>query len=173
MSCKVVVFDFDSTLTCPLYLADKKVWAIADKPEVLASLTAEQRFENFGGRDRIAMLQELLSTLHARNVELFIISIGYKEAIVPLLEAVGLLEHFRLDQIFGQDSPELVNRNYVKGALIADLSQRYGWTKDDVLFVDDSEKHIKRAKTVAHTILVRPPTLGTDDIIRILDMVIR
>jgi len=157
-ACKVVVFDFDSTLSSPIYVASRRVWAIADKPEVLASLSAAEKIENFGGAERLASLDALLQTLRDRGVDLFIISIGFKRAIVPLLEAVALVRHFDVAKIYGQDSPELASRHYVKADLIAHLATKKQWTTPkDVLFVDDSAEHIAAAQAIniARTLKVR------------------
>mmetsp|Transcript_7762 Transcript_7762/g.32117 ORF Transcript_7762/g.32117 Transcript_7762/m.32117 type:complete len:166 (-) Transcript_7762:275-772(-) len=150
---RVVVLDFDSTLTAPIFLERARAWAIADKPELLATMGPEELVANFGGAARIAALDALLGALR----ELCIVSIGYKRAIVPQLRGVGLLRHFDAARIFGQDSRELRSVGYVKADLIAALAAEHGWAPADILFVDDSEEHVDaaRARGVCATFLVR------------------
>ena len=54
----------------------------------------------------------------------------------------GLSSYFPESRVFGQDSQLLIERDYVKAALIEHLMARRGWAFGDVLFVDDSQKNI-------------------------------
>ncbi|KAJ8610025.1 hypothetical protein CTAYLR_006630 [Chrysophaeum taylorii] len=144
---RVVIFDFDSTLSEPQYVARHKAWAIADKPQLLDTLSTEERIANFGGRHRVDALDALLGSLLASNAEVYIVSLGFKCAIVPQLETVGLLRHFDQSRIYGQDSDALRGVHYVKADLIALLVEANCWRAADVLFVSEP--------------IVYSPTVGT------------
>ena len=96
-----VVFDFDSTLSQPFFLRRFDRWAIAGTPGVCSDMTEHEIVENFGGRNRLGRLRTLLAKLAAARVHTFIISIGYKEAILPHLHVAGLAEFFHCDNAFG------------------------------------------------------------------------
>lgn len=151
---KALILDFDSTISSPTYLARANAWAVADNRALFASMSNEEICANFGGAHRIAALKALLGELKAAGVHLGIISIGFREALVPHLEKAGLLHLFELQHIFGQDSPELRAVGFVKARLIAQLMRARDWDFGDVLFVDDSPEHIEKASATCKTLLV-------------------
>mgnify|MGYP001804728605 CR=1 FL=1 len=157
---KALFLDFDSTLSKPQFLERLGVWAIADKPDVLNSLTPEERIANFGGADRIAALDSLLSAVGS-STELYIESLGFKHAIIPQLETASLMRHFEPDNIYGQD--ELRSVKYVKAKLIASIVASHQWA--DALFVDDSKDHIAVAnkRRVCRTLHVQGNGLSLDE----------
>lgn len=161
---KALFLDFDSTLTTPQFLERLGVWAIADKPEVLSSLSPEERISNFGGADRIKAIDSLLAAV-ASSTDLFIVSLGFKHAIIPQLETASLMRHFEPRNIYGQD--ELRSVNYVKAKLIAALMASHHWT--DVLFVDDSKDNIAAAnkRRVCRTLHVQDSGLSLAEMDRI------
>ena len=75
-----VVFDFDSTLSSPVFLQRFGRWAIADKPKILSAMTKEEIVANFGGHDRLCRLRKMMSALAEAHVHMLIISIGFKKA---------------------------------------------------------------------------------------------
>ncbi len=156
MPVKAVVFDFDSTLSTPTFLTRENQWAVADKKAIFASMNETEIIANFGGSERISALDKLLSSLERAGTVLFIVSIGYRAAFMPHLRSVGLLKFFSEERIFGQDSPQLREVEFVKGRLIANIMSAMSWTHDEVLFIDDSKEHIERASTVCKTLLVSP-----------------
>ncbi|KAL1519070.1 hypothetical protein AB1Y20_003337 [Prymnesium parvum] len=151
---KALVLDFDSTLSTPTWQAGHGKWAVADNRALFQAMTLDQQIANFGGGERIRDLTALLEALTARAVALYIVSIGYKEAFVPHLQTAGLLRFFDPERIYGQDSKELRDVGFVKGALIRQIMEIQGWAHDDVVFVDDSQEHIEKASQVCRTILV-------------------
>lgn len=125
---------------------------MADKLDLFTAMTSAERLANFGGAERIRQLDELLGELKDASITLFIVSIGHKRAIVPHIETAGLLRHFDVADVYGQDCDELRSRQFVKGALIKDLMAARGWSQDEALFVDDSIEHIKGAAEVCRTL---------------------
>ena len=160
MPVKAVVFDFDSTISTPTFLERAGQWAVADKKDIFKSMSTHEIVANFGGATRIEALKGLLATLKAADIVLYIVSIGFREAFMPHLEAVGLLPFFQHDRIFGQDSPELRQLEFVKGRLIARFMADAGWNREEVLFIDDSREHIERASAVCTTLLVSKAKVG-------------
>jgi|EP00900_Chrysochromulina_parva_P002010 phosphoglycolate phosphatase-like HAD superfamily hydrolase len=153
---RALVLDFDSTISTPRYIERLQEWAVADKVQIFEALTPDEHIENLGGQERIDALKALLLELSEAGVTLFIISIGYRVALMPQLETAGLLRFFADNRVYGQDSPELRQLGFVKGRLIERIMNHHGWGRDDVLFVDDSMEHIDRASTVCKTLLVPP-----------------
>ena len=153
---RALVLDFDSTISTPQYIERLQEWAVADKVQIFQALTTDEHIENLGGQKRIDALKALLLELSEAGVTLFIISIGYRVALMPQLETAGLLRFFADNRVYGQDSPELRQLGFVKGRLIERIMNHHGWGRDDVLFVDDSTEHIESASTVCKTLLVPP-----------------
>ena len=132
---RALVLDFDSTISTPRYIERLQEWAVADKAQIFEALTPDEHIENLGGQERIDALKALLLELSEAGVTLFIISIGYRVALMPQLETAGLLRFFADNRVYGQDSPELRQLGFVKGRLM---------------------EHIDRASTVCKTLLVPP-----------------
>lgn len=153
---KALVLDFDSTISTPTWIARLNEWAVADKVHIFQQLSPEEHIANLGGRERIETLKALLIELSEAGITLFIVSIGFRTALMPQLETAGLLRFFADNRVYGQDSPELRQRQFVKGALIEQIKNQHGWAFDDVLFVDDSKEHIEAAAKVCKTLLVPP-----------------
>ena len=161
MPIKALILDFDSTISTPTFLERLQVWAVADKHEIFKIMTRDERIANFGGQPRIDTLAALLASLKEAGVALYIVSIGFKIAIVPHLETAELKSYFKDECIFGQDSKELRGFGFVKGKLIAQIMRGKNWQHDEVLFVDDSVEHIEKAKSVCQTLLVAPASKST------------
>mmetsp|Transcript_118592 Transcript_118592/g.382888 ORF Transcript_118592/g.382888 Transcript_118592/m.382888 type:complete len:447 (+) Transcript_118592:73-1413(+) len=150
-----VFFDFDSTLTTPIKLPRFHRHAVADRPDIFASMTSEEIIANFGGRQRIARLATLFRSLAETGTELFIVSIGFRDScIIPHLRAVGLAKFFLAENIYGQDSEALRSREFAKGRLIASLMTERGWEPNEVLFIDDSARHVEGAASVCEVLKV-------------------
>mmetsp|Transcript_58888 Transcript_58888/g.121682 ORF Transcript_58888/g.121682 Transcript_58888/m.121682 type:complete len:218 (+) Transcript_58888:39-692(+) len=153
-----VFFDFDSTMTTPIKLPRFHRHAVADSPEIFASMTPQEILANFGGRQRLARLGQVFEELTKMGCELFIVSIGFRDScILPHLQAVGLEQHFKPENVFGQDSKALQERGFVKGRLIADLMSdpSRGWLPTEGLFVDDSVRHTEAAAPYCEVVRVR------------------
>merc|ERR1719215_1549801 len=88
-----IFFDFDSTLTTPIKLSRFQRVAIADRPEIFSPMTSEGLISNFGGRSRLQQLSDLFQSLQEVGCELYIVSIGLRDAcIIPHLKALGLVK---------------------------------------------------------------------------------
>jgi len=138
----VVFFDFDSTLSTPQFLHRAQDIAVSDRPKLCCSMTRQEILLNFGGHQRLNDLAAMLRKLSQNDVAMFIISLGFTEAIQKHLNALGLDSFFPKDRIFGQDSPRMHEVQHQKAVLIHRLLQENGWQKVRALFVDDSDKHI-------------------------------
>mmetsp|Transcript_110922 Transcript_110922/g.324472 ORF Transcript_110922/g.324472 Transcript_110922/m.324472 type:complete len:215 (+) Transcript_110922:75-719(+) len=142
----VVFFDFDSTLTIPQYIQRARKYALADNPPLFAAMSEEEVFANFGGRERVERLAMMLQRLQQKGVELFIVSLGFTQAIQAHLSKVGLAGFFPADSVYGQDSPMLAAVHHRKAWLITRLLERHGWPPERALFVDDDDRHISLCK---------------------------
>ncbi|CAE7527289.1 unnamed protein product [Symbiodinium natans] len=79
-------------------------------------MTPQEILANFGGRPRLARMRQLFEELTKMGCELFIVSIGFRDTcILPHLQAVGLEQFFKPENVFGQDSRALQERGFVKG----------------------------------------------------------
>ncbi|CAK9068157.1 unnamed protein product, partial [Durusdinium trenchii] len=67
-----VFFDFDSTMTTPIKLPRFHRHAIADSPEIFASMTPQEILANFGGRPRLQRMGKLLQALTEAGCELLL-----------------------------------------------------------------------------------------------------
>mmetsp|Transcript_47386 Transcript_47386/g.95653 ORF Transcript_47386/g.95653 Transcript_47386/m.95653 type:complete len:217 (-) Transcript_47386:140-790(-) len=159
----VVFFDFDSTLTIPQYIQRAQRHALADNPRLFLSMSEDEIFANFGGRERVERLAAMLRCLQQRGVELFIISLGFVEAIQAHLRTVGLASFFRADAVFGQDSPMLAAVRHRKAWLITRLLERNGWPPERALFVDDDDRHISLCKKVQACSYLQPRGHGLNE----------
>ena len=117
----------------------------------------------FGGEERLARIRARLAALRAAGLDLFIVSIGFRTAIIPLLAEVDVGAFFPADRVYGQDSPELEAVNHSKGKLIAELRRLHGWAKHEVMFIDDSKTHIASARRVCDTLHVDGDEGVTED----------
>uniref|UniRef100_A0A7S0L8M7 Phosphoserine phosphatase n=1 Tax=Coccolithus braarudii TaxID=221442 RepID=A0A7S0L8M7_9EUKA len=124
---KAVFFDFDSTISTPIFIERAQKWAVADNVALFQQMDSTERVANLGGAERIAKLRTLFDALYNSDVALFIVSIGHRKAFVPHLHDVGLLGFFEQSRVYGQDSDELRAVNFVKGKLIEQIMQKHGW----------------------------------------------
>ena len=159
---RAVFFDFDSTLSTPIFIARARRWAVADDVSLFTQMSNEERLANLGGPARVAQLAALFTALAAGGVRLYIVSIGYRVAFAPHLEAAGLLRFFGASDVYGQEAPELRAVRFVKGALIAQIMAERGWRARDALFIDDSIEHIQSARPVCRTLHVEERKGMTD-----------
>eukprot|EP00913_Durusdinium_trenchii_P027829 g26094.t1 len=158
-----VFFDFDSTMTTPIKLPRFHRHAIADSPEIFASMTPQEILANFGGRPRLQRMGKLLQALTEAGCELFIVSIGFRDTcILPHLHATGLLQHFRAENT----AKDAQKPNYLKlpaqrfssvlpPEAAADLMADRRWTPQEALFVDDSVKHVESAADTCEVVRVQ------------------
>eukprot|EP00927_Polykrikos_kofoidii_P068064 TRINITY_DN63459_c0_g1_i1.p1 TRINITY_DN63459_c0_g1~~TRINITY_DN63459_c0_g1_i1.p1 ORF type:complete len:210 (+),score=37.75 TRINITY_DN63459_c0_g1_i1:68-631(+) len=147
-----VFFDFDSTLSSPQFLPWANDYAVADRSEIFEKMTDDEIFANFGGRERVNRLAQMLERLTDKGVTLFIISLGFKKGILRHLETVGLGRFWIAQRVYGQDSQELAQARFAKAMLIRWLLSEHGLLWEHALFVDDDDRHItlcRRSETCA------------------------
>ena len=137
-----MVLDFDGTLSTPKYVERLQNWAVCDKEVLISSLTDDEIWANGGGVQRVELMRQMLEQLQSQGCALYIVSLGFTGAIRRHLDVWGLSSYFPESRVFGQDSPLLIERDYVKASLIEHLMARRGWAFGDVLFVDDSQKNV-------------------------------
>ena len=91
----------------------------------MLNMTPAEIVANFGGKERIARLELMLQRLSAAGTRLMIISLGRTECIAAHLKAVNLLRHFKEEDIYGRDSPDLRKHRcgglFCKALLILEL----------------------------------------------------
>ena len=114
-----VFFDYDGTLTTPVFVERVQKWAISDKPAVCALLTPAELERQFGGQQRLAILRLLFTRLRELGISLHIVSHGRLAAIERQLAAVGLLQEGHFSRIVASDSRPLQAVDNDKGAYIA------------------------------------------------------
>eukprot|EP00437_Effrenium_voratum_P037748 CAMPEP_0181472380 /NCGR_PEP_ID=MMETSP1110-20121109/39572_1 /TAXON_ID=174948 /ORGANISM="Symbiodinium sp., Strain CCMP421" /LENGTH=214 /DNA_ID=CAMNT_0023597451 /DNA_START=45 /DNA_END=689 /DNA_ORIENTATION=- len=144
-------------MTTPIKIPRFHRHAVADTPAIFGAMTPQEILANFGGRQRLQRMGEVLKALADAGCELFIVSIGFRDScILPHLNAVGLSRHFPAENVFGQDSRALQDRGFSKGRLIADImaDPKRQWSAADALFIDDSIKHVESAAEVCEVIRV-------------------
>eukprot|EP00405_Crypthecodinium_cohnii_P037808 CAMPEP_0206540352 /NCGR_PEP_ID=MMETSP0325_2-20121206/8939_1 /ASSEMBLY_ACC=CAM_ASM_000347 /TAXON_ID=2866 /ORGANISM="Crypthecodinium cohnii, Strain Seligo" /LENGTH=160 /DNA_ID=CAMNT_0054038029 /DNA_START=98 /DNA_END=580 /DNA_ORIENTATION=+ len=118
-------------------------------------MTPEEIVSNFGGGDRLYQLGVFFQSLHEAGCELFIVSIGFKDAcIIPHLNKASLEGFSVCSNSDGQETDALRKHRHVKADLIKEIMERRGWTAQDALFTDDSERHITPARKVCQVLHV-------------------
>lgn len=151
---QMLVLGFDGTLTMVGYVdpvAMKRVEMTSRKYADFRLKTPEQHVLNFGGEAQIKALHELFERLQDFDVELRILSLGTKKAIMYALglPKVDLLKYFSDDQagkdgarIWGGDTPPLSDDKAYKGVVIEEWMQERGLQWDEVVVVDDDSVNI-------------------------------
>jgi len=187
---KMVILGFDGTLTMAGYVdpvAMKRVEMTSRKYADFRLKSEEQHVYNLGGDKQIAALKDLFERLQAFDVELRILSLGTKKAIMYALglPRVDLLKYFSDDKagkdgarIWGGDTPPLSDDKSYKGVVIEEWMEELGLEWDEVVVVDDDSVNIDMpekgtrnpgiAKSLhpGHAILHDYTTLFMDDTLR-------
>jgi len=187
---KMVILGFDGTLTMVGYVdpvAMKRVEMTSRMYADFRLKTPEQHVLNFGGAAQIAALKDLFERLQDFDVELRILSLGTKKAIMYALglKDVDLLKYFSDDKagkdgarIWGGDTPPLSDDKAYKGVVIEEWMQQLGLEWDELVVVDDDSVNIDMpekgtrnpgiAKSLhpGHAILHDYTTLFMDDTLR-------
>lgn len=170
---KLLVLGFDGTLTMGGYFDPeaKKMKHMSARDEDAEAFMHAEDFEhvlNFGGINQIRALVKLFETLQDEEfgVELRILSLGQKRAIMHGLEEVGLLKFFSDDEagtdgarIWGEDTPPFDGDSTYKALVLQDWMDELQLGPNEVVFVDDDPFNIKlpgrNAKYGAANILAR------------------
>ncbi len=188
---KMVILGFDGTLTMVGYIDPgppaKRVEMTSRKYADFRLKTPEQHVYNLGGEKQIAALKDLFERLQDFDIELRILSLGTKKAIMYALglPQVDLLKYFSDDKagkdgarIWGGDTPPLSDDKAYKGVVIEEWMQELGLEWDELVVVDDDSVNISMpdkgtrdpgiAKSLhpGHAILHDYTTLFMDDTLR-------
>jgi len=151
---KMVILGFDGTLTMVGYVdpvAMKRVEMTSRKYADFRLKTPEQHVFNFGGEAQIAALKDLFERLQDFDIELRILSLGTKKAIMYALglPQVDLLKYFSDDKagkdgarIWGGDTPPLSDDKAYKGVVIEEWMEELGLHPDELVVVDDDSVNI-------------------------------
>jgi hypothetical protein len=187
---KLLVLGFDGTLTMAGYVDPDKMARV----EMSSSKYAEFRLKteaehvlNLGGEKQVAALKDLFERLQEFDVELRILSLGVKRAIMYALglPKVDLLKYFSNDaagrdgaRIWGGDTPPLSDDKAYKGVVIEEWMEQLDLEWDEVVFVDDDPVNvdmpdkgsrnpgIARSLHPGHAILHDYSQLFSDDTLR-------
>ena len=149
---RLLVLDFDGTMTRGRYLADGDwVTAASTNLKQFEAMTASQHLQNFGGQRVVNEMKALFERILARDIEMRILSYGKKKAIVIALEAVGLAEYFTStieggdgmgDRVYGVDVPPLNDPEAYKGSTVSEWMEEYGLAPNEVAFLDGQEENV-------------------------------
>jgi len=158
---KVVVFDFDQTISVIHFYSDLTGFTPDMQLRCLNEWSKERVIQGFGGEKRLQLLDCLFKDLKTASVELYILSFGHREVIIKALELVNLLVYFDKNLIWGEAEVKQFRRNtgdasQPKMRMIQELiREKHKYSAGEVLFVDDDNKNLAQLKkTVCKTIHV-------------------
>jgi len=158
---KVVVFDFDQTISVIHFYSELAGFTPDMKLRCLNEWSKERVIQGFGGEERLNLLECLFKDLKTASVELYILSYGYKEVIIKALERVNLLVYFDKNLIWGEAEVKNFRSNtgvasQPKMRMIKELiREKHKYSAGEVLFVDDDNRNLAQLKkTVCKTIYV-------------------
>ena len=151
---KVLIFDFDGTLTT-LKMAGKKPGDPPYEPVASVEVPLFRMMDKadhvslWGGQEQLDRIKALFDELVGFDIELRILSYGKKESILISLKAVGLLEYFTSeggepgDLVWGVDVPPLsTDKRLSKAHVIQDWIDEEGLHPAEVAFLDDDRNNI-------------------------------
>ena len=151
---QMLILGFDGTLTMAGYLDPKSMRRVEMTSRNYADFRLKSKQEhvwNFGGAEQIAALKDLFERLQDFDIELRILSLGTKRAIMYALglPEVDLLKYFSDDaagkngaRIWGADTPPLSDDKAYKGVVIEEWMQELGLHPDEIVVVDDDPANI-------------------------------
>lgn len=149
---RLLVLDFDGTMTRGKYVADgKEVVAASTNLDQFKKMTRSQHLQNFGGQHAVNEMKTLFDRILDKDVEMRVLSYGTQKSILIALEAVGLAEYFTStieggdgvgDRVYGTDIPPLNDPEATKGSTISEWMEDHGLEPDEVAFLDDQVENI-------------------------------
>ena len=151
---KMLILGFDGTLTMAGYIDPNTTTRVEMTSRNYADFRLKSQQEhvwNLGGVEQIEALKDLFEKLQDFDIELRILSMGTKRAIMYALglPEVGLLKFFSDDaagkngaRIWGGDTPPLSDDKAYKGVVIEEWMQELGLHPDEVVVVDDDPVNI-------------------------------
>jgi len=159
---RLIAFDFDNTLSTDILGEDH--WNAPN------SLQAISKCE-FGGHERVCQLRQLFSILRQHTVKLFIVSFGHLQRLKDALFQASLFEFFAEEDIVSQDSLELQQHGFSKGAVIRARMAEHDIPPEAALFIDDCVKNLQSASGICTTYCPKNKSFGltADEIQAIID----
>ena len=157
MGVKVVIYDFDQTITQKhiskrINMNGKYKFNQKGQLKEYNKLNYSQLLYMFGGLERVKRLHEHFKYLMNNSIELIILSMGFKSVIQKAIVTMGLDKYFPNSMIFGKN--EIIPFNLNKSAWIENFKQKRQLQFDDILFIDDEPKNIERSKLKCLTLKV-------------------
>lgn len=156
---KLVVFDFDKTLTTRhLY------HIIHNYIKDVGYLSQRELIDIFGGQKRIDALNNMLLNLKENGSELYIMSFGVVSYMKKALHRVGISPDI-FTHIYGQDT---FGGIYNKSEKILQLKREKKISGNNILFVDDDKQNIDQAVKVCKTILLVPYYILDENVMNVI-----
>mmetsp|Transcript_21622 Transcript_21622/g.50516 ORF Transcript_21622/g.50516 Transcript_21622/m.50516 type:complete len:1018 (-) Transcript_21622:141-3194(-) len=154
----MVAFDFDLTLTTIMLGFVSEDCFKKDITEVSA--------DEFGGKERLALLKQMFSVLQSCGVHFFIVSYGWLHRVRTALERVGLLEFFSDADLVCRESQELRDHLGSKVSVVKARMQKLNLRPEDAVLIDDSWSNLQGASGICTAFLSNsePPGLSMENI---------
>ena len=159
---KIIVFDFDGTLTrfnVPTELFKiKRALNLDVIDESLKYLIKNNGISNIFSEFVVdSSFLKLIQDMKSKNIRIMIMSYGYKDIIKKLLKAKGYSNLFELiitpaDFNLKEGYDQTKNLDG-KNIMLNRVRKVYGVNRDNILLVDDSYENIKRACNKGYKVL--------------------
>lgn len=150
---QAVLFDFDGTLTTREEIPGWRLFPDRGGFDRQSPDTAWLEERGFGGHERVSHLREMLSQLKVLGVQSHIVSYADQDVIRRSLSILEMEDFF--GDIAGlQDLGKFAD----KASFLQNFMERKGFTRTEVLFVDDQDKHITHA--AQHCLTFKSKGLG-------------
>eukprot|EP00927_Polykrikos_kofoidii_P027097 TRINITY_DN23969_c0_g1_i1.p1 TRINITY_DN23969_c0_g1~~TRINITY_DN23969_c0_g1_i1.p1 ORF type:complete len:740 (-),score=124.79 TRINITY_DN23969_c0_g1_i1:193-2322(-) len=138
------IFDFDKTL------AKEMIYDLLGGPniELAKQMQTSWWIEQFGGQERLDMLDRMLENLTELGVKSYICSFNHPEVIAEGLQRVNLIHYFssHTSPCGSPIARTLDPSNHDKGQRVKRHLQRNGDRASDALFADDTLSHVERVR---------------------------
>ena len=116
----IILYDFDETISCAHMFAELSKLEGYSKNDQLIALNNDCNDECinkiFGGIDRIDRLNQHFNqlTTNYHDIDIGIISFGYRDVIIKALRRINLLQYFKLNNIFGREQLHFSKMYHIK-----------------------------------------------------------
>mmetsp|Transcript_31239 Transcript_31239/g.60895 ORF Transcript_31239/g.60895 Transcript_31239/m.60895 type:complete len:766 (+) Transcript_31239:43-2340(+) len=154
---RLAIYDFDQTLASvhvfELLKSGGKDFLLDSIARGLVDVTLA-----FGGAERLAAVDRHLSYIfNTPNIFIYIITYGLTPVVWECLKLAKLDKYFQLDRIYGAKSPELIEANFDKFKIIANLNSFHQVPWQQTVYIDDSYTNIEPVylRDLAETIYVQ------------------
>jgi hypothetical protein len=158
-SYKLVVFDFDLTITC--------IHTFAEYPESrieeIEKMTDYEFCNTFFGKDQ-TLFHKVVSVLLSKKISIAIASFGYTNVIKTILakyfSIVGDPNYINDLEIVGRDELTQINNNDFnelerygrirngKNSYLNSFNEKHSLNYSDILLIDDDKKNIDKANNI-------------------------